>query len=121
MQKSIEAHQNVYVYSVFVFIYFLFLLLLGKDGIEGKNAPKPGFHFFGGNFGGFDSSSSVGASAIPPFITVNYEIKGNNGKKPSKGGDGGCGGFGGHKGETYVVVLKKPPQFSIVDQKGVYL
>lgn len=103
---------------MFVFIFLIPFFKIGKDGIEGKNAPKPGFHFFGGNFGGFDSNSKVGASAIPPFITVNYEIKGNNGKKPSEGGNGGCGGFGGHQGESFVVVLKKPPQFLIMNQQG---
>lgn len=100
---------------MFSFPIFRFI---GKDGIEGKNAPKPGFHFFGGNFGGFDSSSTIGGSAIPPFITVNYDIKGKEGRKPSNGGNGGCGGLGGIQGKSFVVVLKQPPKFLIINKKG---
>lgn len=91
---------------------------LGKDGIKGKNAPKPGFHFFGGSFGDSTSKSDLGISGIPPFLTVDYNIKGENAKKPSNGGSGGCGGFGGYQGESFVVVLKKTPKFSIMSQRG---
>lgn len=98
----------------------LIFFSVGKDGIEGKNAPKPGFHFFGGSFGGFKSTSTVGVCGIPPFVTVDYDIEGQNATKPSNGGNGGCGGFGGHHGESFVVALKHIPKISIQSQKGEY-
>lgn len=95
-----------------------YFVLTGKDGVEGETPERPGFHFFGGSFEGFNFTSDLGICAIPPFLTVDYEIEGKNANVPSKGGDGGCGGIGGHQGNTLVVNLKNSTQLSIINQKG---
>lgn len=93
-------------------------VLSGKDGVAGKTPEKPGWHWFGGSFDGFNSTSDLGISGYPPFLTVDYEIKGKNAKIPSKGGAGGCGGHGGHPGNSFVVDLKRSTQLSIINHKG---
>lgn len=94
------------------------MYITGKDGVEGKTPEHPGFHFFGGSFGEFDFTSGLGVSKIPPFLTVDYELKGKSGIVPSKGGDGGCGGLGGHQGDEFVVEFTKEAKLSIMKQKG---
>lgn len=100
------------------FIIKFYFFLTGKDGEEGKHPAKPGFHFFGESFDGFDFTSSLGVCGIPPFVTVDYEIQGKTGKRSSAGGDGGCGGFGGLPGDAFVVQLKKSTPLSIKNQRG---
>lgn len=63
----------------------IFSVLPGKDGVAGETPEKPGFHFFGGSFEDFAFTSTIGGTAIPPFITVNYDIRGKNAKYPTKG------------------------------------
>lgn len=104
------------MYISIVYFYFIFT---GKNGVAGETPEKPGFRWFGSSFDDFDFTSDLGVSGYPPFLTFDYNIKGKNAKMPSAGGDGGCGGFGGHKGNAFVVELKKPPQFSIQNENGM--
>lgn len=99
-------------------VSFCTVSYIGKDGVEGETPEDPGWHFFGGSFGGFDSTSELGGTWWPPFVTVNYEIKGKNATWPSKGGDGGSGGLGGHRGDSFIVELQKLTQCSIQNQNG---
>lgn len=92
---------------------------LGKNGIEGEKPPPPGFHVFGSGFGKFRFNSNVGVCGIPPFLTVNYDIEGENGKKPSNGGDGGSGGVGGRGGKDFVAILKSPMHISLNRYNGM--
>lgn len=101
-------------------MFFILNLFLGKDGIEGEKPPSKRFHFFGSDFGKFRFNSNVGVCGIPPFLTINYDIEGENGKKPTKGGNGGRGGIGGKGGKYFAAFLKSPMQISLNGQDGMY-
>lgn len=61
----------------------------------------------------------MGACFIPPFVTVDYTIKGDKGIKPTKGGHGGYGGLGGKPGQLLIAPLKQHTiEFSVSNTNG---